>query len=212
MDTDQGNGVDQAPADQQPHKPRRVVLPSVFIAMCALLVVAAGFVAFWEKSAQMKWQDNVTGDGIVVLTGGPERISTAIDLLKRKAAGRLLISGVNPRTTALQLGRIMGVRHELFKCCIDLDKRAADTRGNATQAALWAAERKFAKLLIVTSDYHILRAMKEFSKAMPDVELVPCPVSGRDGRQPWSNLSSLKLWFNEYVKYLLALLRIGTGN
>jgi hypothetical protein len=47
---------------------------------------------------------------------------------------------------------------------------------------------------------------------MPDVELVPCPVSGPDGRNPWSKLSSLKLWFNEYVKYLLALLRIGTGN
>jgi uncharacterized SAM-binding protein YcdF (DUF218 family) len=68
------------------------------------------------------------------------------------------------------------------------------------------------KLLIVTSDYHMLRAMKEFSYAMPDVELVPCPVTGPDGRNPWSKLSSLKLWFNEYVKYLLALLRIGTGN
>jgi uncharacterized SAM-binding protein YcdF (DUF218 family) len=138
MDTDQGNGVDQAPADQQPHKPRRVVLPSVFIAMCALLVVAAGFVAFWEKSAQMKWQDNVTGDGIVVLTGGPERISRAIDFLQQNSAGRLLISGVHPATTARQLGRIMGVQARPVQMLHRPRQEAADTRGNATEAAVWA--------------------------------------------------------------------------
>ena len=212
MNTDQGNSVDQGQADQQLRRPHRLGLRGLFLALCALIVVAGGFVGFWQKSASIEWQKNATGDGIVVLTGGPERISRAIDLLQKNSASRLLISGVHPATTARQIGRIMGVKPDLFKCCIDLDKNAADTRGNATEAAVWTAQRKFKKLLIVTSDYHILRAMKEFSHAMPDVELVPCPVTGPDGRNPWSNLSSLKLWFNEYVKYLLALLRIGTGN
>ena len=119
---------------------------------------------------------------------------------------------MHPQTTARELRRITGTERDLFRCCIDLDKKAANTRGNAMEAARWAREKGFRKLLIVTSDYHILRAMKEFSRAMPDVELVACPVAGRDGRNPLSNRSSLRLWFNEYVKYLLALVRIETGN
>jgi hypothetical protein len=34
--------------------------------LCALIVVAGGFVGFWQKSASIEWQKNATGDGIVI--------------------------------------------------------------------------------------------------------------------------------------------------
>ena len=176
------------------------------IILCVLLVATAGFASFAENSRKIIRPANLSVDGIVVLTGGPERIPTAVRLLERKTAKRLLISGVYPATTARQLSQITQAESSLFKCCVDLDKRAPDTRGNAVEAADWAAKHKFRKIAVVTSDYHILRAIVEFSRAMPNVELVAYPVTSSDAGKPARSFSMLRLWINEYIKYLLALL------
>jgi uncharacterized SAM-binding protein YcdF (DUF218 family) len=176
------------------------------VILCLLVVVAAGFASFAENSRKIIRPANLSVDGIVVLTGGPERIPAAVRLLEQKTARRLLISGVYPATTARQLSRITQAEASLFKCCVDLDKRAPDTRGNAAEAANWAAKHEFRKIAVVTSDYHILRAIVEFSRAMPNVELVAYPVASSDVKKPARSFSMLRLWISEYIKYLLALL------
>lgn len=173
---------------------------------CVLLVATAGFASFAENSRHIGRPANLSVDGIVVLTGGPERISAAVRLLEQKTAKRLLISGVYPATTARQLSEITRAEASLFKCCVDLDKRAPDTRGNAAEAANWATRHKFARIAVVTSDYHILRAIVEFSRAMPNVELVAYPVASSDAKTPALSFAMLRLWISEYIKYLLALL------
>lgn len=180
----------------------------LWIAFCALLVASAGFASFTSKSRSMKPPDSLHADAIVVLTGGSERIAAGLVLLKEKAAKRLLITGVHPATTASQLQHIFGINDQLFKCCIDLDKRAPDTRGNAIEAAQWARGFGFRKLVVVTSDYHILRSMVEFSRAMPEMELIAYPVSGSDSGAPTQSVATFRLWLNEYVKYLLALVKL----
>ena len=200
------------PAADRPRHARRILVRSAIVAGCSIAVILGGFFTFWQQSVSIAGPDKVNADGIVVLTGGPERISTAIRLLENKAARRLLISGVHPQTTARQIRRITGTERDLFRCCIDLDKRAADTRGNAVETRNWAREKGFTRLLIVTSDYHILRAMKEFSRVMPEAELMACPVAGSDGQDPLHNAASFRLWFSEYLKYLLALVRMHIGN
>ncbi|MEM7634981.1 MAG: YdcF family protein [Pseudomonadota bacterium] len=175
------------------------------VVVCVLLVAIAGFASFAENSRNIVRPDNMSVDGIVVLTGGPERISAAVRLLEQKTARRLLISGVYPATTARQLSEITHAEASLFKCCVDLDKRAPDTRGNAAEAADWATRHKFTRIAVVTSDYHILRAIVEFSRAMPNVELVPYPVASSDVKTPALSFSTLRLWISEYIKYLLAL-------
>ena len=176
------------------------------IILCVLVVATAGFASFSKKSRNIVRPANLSVDGIVVLTGGPERIPAAVRLLERKTAKRLLISGVYPATTARQLSQITRAESSLFKCCVDLDKRAPDTRGNAAEAADWATRHKFRKIAVVTSDYHILRAIVEFSRAMPNVELVAYPVTSSDAGKPARSFSMLRLWISEYIKYLLALL------
>ena len=176
------------------------------VIVCVLLVATAGFASFTEKSRKIARPANMSVDGIVVLTGGPERIPAAVRLLERKTAKRLLISGVYPATTARHLSRITHAEASLFKCCVDLDKRAPDTRGNAAEAADWAIKHKFGKIAVVTSDYHILRAIVEFSRAMPRVELVAYPVASSDVKTSAQSFAMLRLWVGEYIKYLLALL------
>lgn len=176
------------------------------ILLCVLVVATAGFASFAERSRKIARPINMSVDAIVVLTGGPERISAAVRLLEQKVARRLLISGVYPTTTAQQLSRITQAEASLFKCCVDLDKRAPDTRGNAAEAADWATRHGFTRIAVVTSDYHILRAIVEFSRAMPNVELVAYPVASHDAGTPAVSFPMLRLWISEYVKYLLARL------
>ncbi len=197
-----------------PHAPRNrygAVRNGLGIFVCVLLVTIAGFASFTERSRKMTRAAEISVDGIVVLTGGPERIAAAVRLLEQKAARRLLISGVYPATTARQLSQITETEASLFACCVDLDKRASDTRGNAAEAAGWAARHKFRKLAVVTSDYHILRAMVEFGRAMPDLELVAYPVASGDSGGSAHSLATFRLWTSEYVKYLLALVRLQIG-
>lgn len=148
-------------------------------------------------------------DGIVVLTGGAERMNVALDLLKRGEAQRLLITGVHPGTSAEDLsGKSLGTA-ELFQCCVTLGKSATNTRGNAEEAAEWAGVNGYHRLIIVTADYHMPRAMIEFRAALPDAQLIPYPVRPPDTHIKgwWRYPGSTRLLAGEYTKYLLALTR-----
>jgi uncharacterized SAM-binding protein YcdF (DUF218 family) len=63
---------------------------------------------------------------------------------------------------------------------------------------------------VVTSGYHMPRALAELAHQLPGVELVPFPVvSERLRSEPWwSHLATAKLLFSEYVKYIVAVIRI----
>ena len=50
------------------------------------------------------------------------------------------------------------------------------TRSNAAETRRWARERGFKSLIVVTSNYHMPRAIAEMSHAMPDVTLIPFAV------------------------------------
>jgi uncharacterized SAM-binding protein YcdF (DUF218 family) len=97
-----------------------------------------------------------------------------------------------------------------MRCCVDLDRSAVSTRGNAAESRRWVYERGFRSLIVVTSNYHMPRALVEFSHAMPDITLIPFAVVGDKWREEpwWTSPSTLRLLFSEYVKYVAAELRV----
>lgn len=154
---------------------------------------------------------DVPADGIVVLTGGAERVTVALDLLKRGAGKRLLISGVHPDTAAADLSDKAIGTAELFDCCVDLDRKARDTRGNARESAEWARAHDYRRLIVVTADYHMPRTLIEFRAAMPNVRLLPYPVRPKDIHLDawWRYPGTTRLLASEYTKYLLAMVSHG---
>ena len=68
---------------------------------------------------------------------------------------------------------------------------------------------RFSSLTVVTSTYHMRRALLEFRRVMPGVRLVAHPVFpdswSRDGW--WRQPEALMLVAQEFNKYLLALVR-----
>jgi uncharacterized SAM-binding protein YcdF (DUF218 family) len=173
----------------------------------ALLLGFAGFV-WLLPSHQVDLDRNA--DGIVVLTGGTSRVSDALELLASGRGQRLLITGVNPGTTTGDIAHETVNYDRLLACCVDLDYSALNTLGNAVQARRWAIEHGFRSLIVVTSNYHMPRALAELSHQLPDAALIPFPVvSDRLRIEPWwSNGDTTRLVVSEYFKFLAAKVRM----
>jgi uncharacterized SAM-binding protein YcdF (DUF218 family) len=185
-----------------------------FFTMCAgavgAVLLGGGFCWFVLSIPTEEVTLNRAADGIVVLTGAASRIPDAIELLATERGKRLLISGVHRATSAREIARLTPLYSKYFTCCIDLDRSALNTFGNAIEAKRWARQNNFNSLIVVTSNWHMPRAMAELNHQLPDVKLVSFPViSPKLKDEPWwSNLDSARLLFAEYLKYLLALTRM----
>jgi uncharacterized SAM-binding protein YcdF (DUF218 family) len=189
---------------------RRIKAVAARVAVLCAAMFVLGFAGFvWLlPSGQVVLDRNA--DGIVVLTGGTSRVTDALELLASHRGKRLLITGVNPGTTTGEIARQVADYGHILACCVDLDYSAINTLGNARQARRWATQHAFHSLIVVTSAYHMPRALAELAHQLPDAALIPFPVvSDRLRIEPWwSNGATTRLVLSEYLKYLFAELRM----
>jgi uncharacterized SAM-binding protein YcdF (DUF218 family) len=189
---------------------RWIGLLTVLVGAAAAVLLACGFFWFvWQIPTEEVQLDD-QADGIVVLTGAAARIPDAIELLADQRGKRLLITGVYRKTRASQIARLTPLYTKYFKCCIDLDRSALNTFGNALQTKRWASEHNFNSLIVVTSNWHMPRAMTEIRHELPQAKLIAYPVISKTVKSDpwWSNPSTVRLLFREYLKYLFAQLRM----
>lgn len=164
--------------------------------------------------------------GAVVLTGGQGRVDAGVRLLAEGRARRLLISGVNPRTTEAAIRRAVapavvrnggdGERQRLeglFTCCVQLGRSALDTVGNARETRDWATARGLDRLLVVTSDYHMPRALLELRRALPGTALTPWPVTSPRLREAgwYADPAALRRLAGEWARLVSARARDWLG-
>ena len=101
--------------------------------------------------------------------------------------------------------------NKLFNCCVDLGFEAEDTSGNAQEIAAWARSKHYDSLIVVTSDYHMPRALLEIRGMAPEVKLTPYAVStpSLDNSRWWRAAVTARRMTLEYMKYLAVLGREG---
>src|SRR4029077_18862097 len=207
--------MNQPPDDRS--KPALIAAPPNYLraALVVLLTIAflagaVGFVGFISQLHGAETRPSRTADGIVVLTGGSSRVSDAMELLADGYGKRLLISGVHPTSPASDISRSATDSQLLMSAGVDLDRSAVNTRSNAAETRRWARERGFKSLIVVTSNYHMPRAILELSHAMPDIALIPFAVVGDKWRDEpwWTNGATVRLLLSEYVKYVAAEVRV----
>ena len=212
---DHQNGMSLQPDDISPNAPvtaPRGWLRAGIVTVLAVVFVAAaiGFVGFLSQLRGAETEHAAKADGIVVLTGGSSRVSDAMELLAGGYGKRLLISGVHPTNAASDISRSLSDNQSYLNCCVDLDRSAVNTRSNAAETRRWANERGSKSLIVVTSNYHMPRAIVELSHAMPEIQLIPFAVVGDKWRDEpwWTSGTTLRLLLSEYVKYVAAELRV----
>ena len=148
-------------------------------------------------------------DGIVALTGGVDRIPDAVGWLALGNGERLLISGVSTQTSVEQLVQTAPRLKTWLHCCVDLDHQARNTVGNAEETRRWAMAKGYRSLLVVTSSYHMPRALVELQRFMPEVNLIAAPVVTERLQELgyWKDPRLLKILFQEYAKFTVSYAR-----
>jgi uncharacterized SAM-binding protein YcdF (DUF218 family) len=184
----------------------RVIRSLIIVLLLLAAALLLGFVAFVSQLDNSESEPMRHADAIVVLTGGADRIPDAVQLLAEGHGTRLLISGVNKDLSPGNLLKLLPQYADLFACCIDLDYGAGNTVGNATETRRWARDHKVGSIILVTSNYHMPRAMIEFRRAMPQTDFIARPVVpyAFDASRWWRDASVARVLAAEYVKFLAA--------
>lgn len=188
-----------------------------FFSILAGMVVlwAGGFILFLSKlppptTATPAPTEQIGADGVVVFTGGGGiRISTAMALFADGAGQRLLISGVHPDTSAARLSEFWVGPKERFDCCVDLGRAALTTEGNAAELRDWAVSHNYKNIILVTSEYHMPRALAVTRARMPDAAITPFPVSSGylNAKGGPASAGAVLPLAGEYTKFLLARIK-----
>ncbi|HEU4661446.1 MAG TPA: YdcF family protein [Pseudolabrys sp.] len=175
-----------------------------------VLAFCGGYYLFASSISREEVQLDGSADGIVVLTGAATRIPDAMELLADGRGRRLLITGVHHSTSAREIARLTPLYTRLFACCVDLDRSALNTFGNAIETKRWAKEHHFKSVIVVTSNWHMPRAMVELEHQSPELKLIPFPVVSKNIKTNpwWSNATTARLVLSEYLKYLFAIVRM----
>jgi uncharacterized SAM-binding protein YcdF (DUF218 family) len=148
-------------------------------------------------------------DGIIALTGGDDRVSTALALLAEHDAPLLLISGAGHGTYLGDFTIDNAPAATSYASEITLGHMADTTHGNALEAADWVRAHAIHTLIIVTADYHMPRALAELQSTLPGITLIAAPVRPPAMRAllTWP---TLRLLAGEYTKFLVV--RAGLGD
>ncbi len=212
-------GEDAQQIEAQPHFRRfggfmgsvRLLFDGMILLLVMLII---GFIVFANSIAREPREPAYAADGIVVLTGGVSRIDEATKLLAKRKAKRMLITGVGRETTMDELKTLTTQGEQYFNCCVDIDKEARNTIDNATETAEWVALHRYGSIIIVTSNYHMPRALAELARVLPGVTLIPYAVVDNNVHVErwWTYPGTTKLLLSEYLKYLPALGRLGATN
>lgn len=179
------------------------------LAAVALLVAyGGGLVWFAESIVETVGDPDTPTDAIVVLTGGSQRVQTGLQLLTAGKAKKLFVSGVYHGTDVATLLHVQRQSPDALQCCIALGHAADNTYGNALETAAWMRQEGYGSLRLVTANYHMRRALLEFTRAMPEARIIPHPVFPEGVRERWwAWPGTLDLIIGEYDKYLWALVR-----
>ena len=208
---DDGGSPGRAVAAGRPHAGSRIALwACVLGAGLGAVALFAGFLIFVGALARHEQAPTDHADGIVALTGGAQRIGDAIDLLASGYGRRLLITGVNERTSRDEIARLNPTQHALIACCVDLDYRARNTIGNAIETRRWMRAHRFSTVAVVTSNYHMPRTLVELDHALKESDrILPHPVvtEAFDADRWWQSPPAAKLVASEYVKFLASWVR-----
>ena len=133
-------------------------------------------------------------DNIFVLTGDTRRIPYALRKLDGLKYGQLYIIGAGATN-------IINTEH------IIIESSSKSTYQNALAIKNIVKNNHLNRIVVVTTEDHMNRALYLLRDEMPDIDIVACPAS-LTGMQ---TTSRLKRWTIEYVKYIVTMFGIKEG-
>ncbi len=147
-------------------------------------------------------------DAIIVLTGGKNRVKTGLEIFSKGRIDNLFITGVNKTVKKSDIISMWNGKKPLPDCCITLGYDATTTFENALEVKEWLNNKDMKVILLVTSDYHMNRALLEFRNILKNVTIIAHPVKGK---RDFKDIQLWKITFSEYNKTLFRSAIIALG-
>lgn len=170
-------------------------------ALAVLLALFGGAALPHLLAARLPAPAGPPADAILVLTGGENRIAEGYRAWREGKAAHLFILGTARVAT---LERILPGSSELSPADrerLHLEGWSENTMENAFSARSAAVERGFARVILVTSRYHLARAHLALRSSLPaGISISVIPVRSEwKGRSGWWRVA--RLYFVEGWKY-----------
>ena len=161
----------------------------------AVAVMAAYLVLFqspvpWMIAEPLRASEPLRqADAIVVFAGGvgesgkagggyQERVQQALTLYDRWMAPHVVFSsGYTFVFQEAEVMRDLAVAHGVPPEAIVLEQRSASTHQNVTFVADLLRAKGWRTILLVSSPYHMRRALLTWKRLAPDIEVIPAPVT-----------------------------------
>ncbi len=151
----------------------------------------------------------------VVLTGGAGRIREGISLLSHGQIHKLIISGVHQHSTLADMFPEILFYPEIKLENVILERRSNSTAGNAQSSLPIVEALGCQSILLITSDYHMYRALKTFNQIFPGaVKIIPYRVNSDRLYLRQHLFFDTRYWgivFEEWCKYLFYEVFVFTG-
>ena len=188
-----------------------ITITSMFILFCIELN------NFKEKILSFTKYNNKESPNIVILTGGTNRIKDGLKIIENfrnsnKTNYKILVSGTGTGFTKNSLKNKLGPNFntKLIQCCIKLDSVSKNTFTNASETFKWTHKNDIKEFILITSNYHMPRALLEFKNIMPNLKIYTYVITPKKHNiQNWlKSYHTFSLVFTEFFKYTVANLRI----
>ncbi len=166
---------------------RRVVVATAAVAVTYSVVSYTPFI--WNVAEPLRVSDSpVPADAVVVFAGGVgesgragggylERVRMALDLHQAGLADTLVFSsGYVFAFREAEVMREVAIANGVAPSDIVLETNASNTYENVMFSRDIARARGWRRVMLVSSPYHMRRALLVWRKAAPDIEVVSTPV------------------------------------
>lgn len=139
----------------------------MFRRTASFLVLLWLFAFLWFAVSLPRPLEGGKTDAAVVLTGGEGRIPRGLTALRKGWTRQLLISGVDREVKPREFQAEYKVPGRLMECCVTLGYQSYDTRSNAREVSDWLIEHKARSVRLITTDWHMRRAVYELDQTRP---------------------------------------------
>ena len=189
----------------------------IFLISCILAIFFIQLFFFKEKVLSFQKYNNTKSSNIVILTGGTNRIKDGLNIINhfdksKRTNFKILVSGTGKGFSKNSLIKQIGPNFnpKLVECCIYLDSVSKDTLTNAIETSKWANRNDLKEFILITSNYHMPRAILEFKNVMPNHKIYTFPITPRKHNiKEWMrSYETFSLIFKEFCKYIVSNLRI----
>ncbi len=176
---------------------RTIILLSV-----PLILSIPSFVRFASEVVDMAGSGCGKADAIVVITGGHGRIEQAMGLFRSGMARYLILSGGDASVGLKEIFFMEIWKGKGLPEGIILEKRSTSTFGNAIETEAIAMSLGIKSLILVTSLYHMKRALYTFRRIMPGTRICGYTVESSNFKKEWwKDRRSLYILITEFVKF-----------